>query len=61
MKLSTLEYLVADVLEWKRIVVCLYEIPKKERALARCNKSNGMYSEPSMLKLVSSIKIFVFF
>jgi hypothetical protein len=33
-KLSTLEYPVADVPEWKRIGVCLYEIPKKEKAMA---------------------------
>ena len=58
-KLSTLEYPVADVLEWKRTVGCLYKIPKKERALARRNKSNGMYSGPSMLKPESSVKIFV--
>lgn len=56
MKLSTLEYPVADVLEWKRIVVCLYEIPKKERVLARRNKSNGMYSG----KASEQCKIFVF-
>ena len=48
---------MADVLEWKRIVVCLYKIPKKERVLARRNKSNGMYSG----KASEQCKIFVFF
>ena len=35
--------------------------PKERKSIARRNKSNGMYSGPSMLKLVSSVKIFVFF